>query len=76
MLPLRKEYEPVFRSIEVIGAKCLNTNILTPLLFSILRHREQFISFIEQVDDVCWAKYLNALAYGLILNFKARILEY
>ena len=76
MLPLQKEHEPVFRAISYIGGKCLNTNILTPLLFAILRHREMFIQFISQANDECWADYLNGLAYGLILNFKTRILEY
>lgn len=76
MLPLRKEYEPVFRSIKYIGAKCLNTNILTPLLFAILRHSEGFTRFINEAEDECWVDYLNGLALGLVLNFKARILEY
>lgn len=76
MLPLKREYEPVFRATSVIAQKCLNTNILTPFLFAILRHREVVLKFIAQADDECWADYLNGIAYGLILNFKTRILEY
>lgn len=34
------------------------------------------MAFINEVDDSCWAPYLNGLVFGLILNFKARILEY
>ena len=34
------------------------------------------MNFIEQVDCEIWAPYLNGLVLGLILNFKARILEY
>lgn len=52
----------------------MNTYILTPLLFAVLRNRESFLNFIEQIDSEIWVDYLNGLAYGLLINFKARIL--
>jgi hypothetical protein len=76
MLPLVNQYEPVFRATRVIAQKCLNINILTPLLFSVLRNREAYHQFIREVDDQVWAPYLNGIVCGLIYNFKARILEY
>lgn len=76
LLPLRNEYEPIFRSIKLIAEKCLNANILTPLLFAILRNKIAFLDFIENVDHSIWASYLNGLVFGLIFNFKARILQY
>jgi Na+/phosphate symporter len=74
MLPLKDEYEMVFRGIKVIGQKCMNINILTPFLLAILRHRQAFHEFISQVDDRVWVQYLNGIVFGLIYNFKMRIL--
>lgn len=54
----------------------MNANLLTPLLFALLRSRDAFHVFITNVDDNCWVPYLSGLVCGLIYNFKARILEY
>lgn len=54
--------------------KCLRTNILTPLLFGLLRHREEFLKFIDQIDSPIWLPYLNALVSGIAINLKFRIL--
>ena len=52
----------------------MNTFILNPLLFTVLRSYENVYRFIEEANHECWIRYLNALAYGLLLNFKTRIL--
>lgn len=56
--------------------KCLRTNILTPLLFGLLRHRTDFLRFIDEVDSPVWLPYLNTILSGIAINFKFRILEY
>jgi hypothetical protein len=76
LLPLHDEFEPVFHIMKEVLEKCLRTNILTPLLFGVLRHREAFLQFIKQVDSPIWLPYLNAILAGIIINLKFRILEY
>lgn len=68
--------QPVFAAMTEVALKCQRTNILTPLLFGLLRHRSAFLDFISQANDPIWLPYLNALLAGLSLNFKCRILEY
>ena len=74
MFPLRIEYSIVFEKIEKVADKCMHAYILTPLLLAILRNYDAFVQFIEEADSIEWAKFLDALAYGLLINFKARIL--
>ena len=54
----------------------MDSNILTPLLLSLLRNRSSLLLFISQIDDNVWVEYLNGLVCGLIFNFKIGILEY
>ena len=76
LLPLRDDYYPDFATMYEVLQKCLRTNILTPLLFGMLRHRESFLTFIEGVDSDKWMPYLNAIIAGITINLKFRILEY
>lgn len=76
MLPLEDALEPVFWHMKEIVEKCVRTNILTPLLFGILRHRECFLQFIEEASSEVWLPYLNVIISGIAINLKFRILEY
>ena len=76
LLPLKPEYAPVFAQLEGILEKCLRSNIVTPLLFGLLRHRLAFKDFIEQAQSEVWLPYLNTIIGAIAINFKLRILEY
>ena len=76
LLPVEIHLEPIFSYMIEIAEKCIRTNILTPLLFGILRHREAFLKFIQDADSSIWLPYLNALISGIAINLKFRILEY
>jgi hypothetical protein len=51
-------------------------NIITPLLFGIMRNYDKFNKFILEADSPIWLPYLNCLIGGIIINLKFRILEY
>ena len=74
LLPLEDRHEPIFACMREVLEKCLRTNILTPLLFGILRHRESFLGFIEAADSQLWLPYLNTIIAAIAINLKFRIL--
>ena len=76
LLPLKDEHEPLFATLKPVLEKCLRTNILTPLLFGLLRHRQHFLKFISEAHHPCWLPYLNAIISAIAINLKLRILEY